>query len=169
MIKKLLTLAVLTAFIFAAAAPAEARPPHAEKQIKASDIIWDDGKAQSATDKILDRVFTEAEKVVIEEYYKGRRGESKKQQQSRGRGAGRTAGGPPGLAKRDSLPPGLAMQLEKNGRLPPGLEKQGLSADLESRLPLREGLKRILAGEDVLLVDTATDVIVDILKGVAKQ
>ncbi|TVQ82904.1 MAG: hypothetical protein EA357_08055 [Micavibrio sp.] len=169
MIKKLFGVAALTAFIFAAATPADARPPHAEKQIKASDIIWNDGKPQSATDRILDRVFTEAEKVIIEDYYKGRRGDRQTQQRGGGRGKGRTAGGPPGLAKRDSLPPGLAMQLERNGRLPPGLEKQGLSADLERRLPLREGLKRILAGDDVLLVDTATDIIVDILKGVAQQ
>ena len=31
------------------------------------------------------------------------------------------AGLPPGLAKRDELPPGLEKQLEKNGTLPPGL------------------------------------------------
>ncbi len=31
---------------------------------------------------------------------------------------------PPGLAKRDELPPGLRRQLVRNGTLPPGLQKR---------------------------------------------
>src|SRR5215831_5359969 len=31
---------------------------------------------------------------------------------------------PPGLAKKESLPPGLQKQLVRNGQLPPGLEKK---------------------------------------------
>jgi hypothetical protein len=44
---------------------------------------------------------------------------------------------PPGLAKRDDLPPGLQKQLRRNGRLPPGLEKKLMPfpAHVEARLP----------------------------------
>jgi hypothetical protein len=46
---------------------------------------------------------------------------------------------PPGLAKRDQLPPGLEKQLVRRGTLPPGLQKrlQPCPEDLERRLPLR--------------------------------
>src|SRR5258707_6746498 len=44
---------------------------------------------------------------------------------------------PPGLAKRDQLPPGLEKQLVRRGTLPPGLQKklQPCPQDLERRLP----------------------------------
>jgi hypothetical protein len=60
------------------------------------------------------------------------------------------------------------MQLERWGRLPPGLEKRALPGDLSSLLgnPL-DGLHRQVVGTDVLLVETATGIILDILRGVA--
>jgi hypothetical protein len=44
---------------------------------------------------------------------------------------------PPGLAKKDRLPPGLEKQLVRNGILPPGLQKRWSPApvELERRLP----------------------------------
>src|SRR5882724_12201731 len=44
---------------------------------------------------------------------------------------------PPGLAKKDRLPPGLEKQLEKRGSLPPGLQKKmrPCPVELERRLP----------------------------------
>jgi Ni/Co efflux regulator RcnB len=44
---------------------------------------------------------------------------------------------PPGLAKRDRLPPGLERQLVVNGTLPPGLQKkmQPCPRELEAVLP----------------------------------
>src|SRR5258707_12946566 len=44
---------------------------------------------------------------------------------------------PPGLAKRDQLPPGLEKQLVRRGTLPPGLQKklQPYPQDLERLLP----------------------------------
>ena len=44
---------------------------------------------------------------------------------------------PPGLAKKDRLPPGLEKQLVERGTLPPGLQKriQPCPVDLERRLP----------------------------------
>ena len=44
---------------------------------------------------------------------------------------------PPGLAKKDRLPPGLEKQLVRNGTLPPGLQKRlyPAPAELERCLP----------------------------------
>src|SRR5262249_15083464 len=38
---------------------------------------------------------------------------------------------PPGLAKKDRLPPGLEKQLVRNGTLPPGLQKRLYPAPVE--------------------------------------
>src|SRR5688572_7847659 len=60
---------------------------------------------------------------------------------------------PPGLAKREQLPPGLQRQLAKNGKLPPGLEKKihPLPRDLELKLPrLPDGRKRIFIAGNVI-------------------
>ena len=69
-----------------------------------------------------------------------------------GNGKGMSKQMPSGLAKRDELPPGLAMQLERNGKLPPGLAKRDLPCDLDNLLPMRRGgLERlIVAAEPVL-------------------
>ena len=72
---------------------------------------------------------------------------------------------PPGLAKRDSLPPGLAAQLQRNGTLPPGLAKRDLPTELESQLPpVREGYVRsILEDLTVVLIEEASGRIADII------
>lgn len=75
---------------------------------------------------------------------------------------------PPGLAKRKTLPPGLAKQLERNGTLPPGLAKRDLPSGLAAALPkTKRGRQRLIVGDDVLLVETATGLILDILRGAA--
>ncbi|MEJ1298666.1 MAG: hypothetical protein RPU64_13760 [Candidatus Sedimenticola sp. (ex Thyasira tokunagai)] len=67
--------------------------------------------------------------------------------------------------KRQAL--GLAKQLERNGRLPPGLEKRDLPNDLERMLPARsDEYKRVVIDSDVLLIEEATGLILDILKDV---
>lgn len=135
-----------------------------------------------AEDELLGRVFSEVERQIIRDYYHdrspvgsvrhtdiepiddgGRGPKNKKAKKNAGNGAM-----PPGIANRDSLPPGLDMQLERGGRLPPGLEKRALPTDLASLLghPL-DGLHRQVVGTDVLLVETATGIILDILRGVA--
>lgn len=71
---------------------------------------------------------------------------------------------PPGLAKREKLPPGLG----KRDTLPPGLEGRSLPRDLESRLTvLPAGQARILLGNDVLLIQRDSRMILDILYAVA--
>jgi len=76
---------------------------------------------------------------------------------------------PPGLAKREELPPGLQRQLVRNGKLPPGLEKkiQPLPPVLIARLPpIPDNRTRVIIGGNVILMDKTTSVIVDILVGI---
>lgn len=99
---------------------------------------------------------------------------AKKAGKTRGKGMPGEAGGkgkgatmPPGLAKRDALPPGLEKHVERHGTLPPGLAKRDLPADLEDLLPRRrKGLVRKIVGEDVVLLEEATGLVLDVLEGV---
>jgi hypothetical protein len=78
---------------------------------------------------------------------------------------------PPGLAKRDRLPPGLEKQLRERGTLPPGLQKRvrPLPEGLERRLPrLPRGYRRVSLGAHVLLMNEETSVIVDIVRDVIR-
>lgn len=123
-----------------------------------------DKNAEQTSQKVIQRVFSEMERAVIEEYFgvdleknTEKRGQEKSKQM------------PPGLAKKKELPPGLQKQLEKNGVLPPGLEGRDIPDDLKDKLPpVYKGTKRLLVGDDVVLIDTATDMILDIIRDVAK-
>src|SRR5262245_47460532 len=78
---------------------------------------------------------------------------------------------PPGLAKRDELPPGLRKQLHEKGELPPGLQKHlmPVPADLDARLPRIPSYdRRYFAGNDLLIVDIRTNHIDAILTAVWK-
>ena len=110
----------------------------------------------TTSDVILSRIFTEVERELIGEYYKNSELYDKKKSKR---------GLPPGLAKKDRLPPGLEKHLEKSGRLPPGLEKRLLPDELSSRLPRRDNntIRRIV-GDDVVLLDAATDLVLDIIR-----
>jgi len=71
---------------------------------------------------------------------------------------------PPGLAKKDNLPPGLQKQLEKNGKLPPGIAKRNLPHELEDKLsPLPRGYVRLQVGGDIILMNNGSGVIVEII------
>ena len=73
---------------------------------------------------------------------------------------------PPGLAKKNKLPPGLQKQLVKKGKLPPGLEGRYLPHDLDQRLSgLPRGYERQKIGDDIVLIETMTRLIVDIIYG----
>src|SRR5579859_4162240 len=54
-----------------------------------------------------DRYYRDQDREVIRTWY-----------------AGHQSNLPPGLAKKDRLPPGLERQLEQRGTLPPGLQKR---------------------------------------------
>jgi hypothetical protein len=71
---------------------------------------------------------------------------------------------PPGLAKKDQLPPGLEKQLVRRGSLPPGLQKriQPCPEELVGRLPPPPDCLNVLIGGHVVLLNHKTNVVVDI-------
>ena len=73
---------------------------------------------------------------------------------------------PPGLAKKDRLPPGLEKQLERRGTLPPGLQSrlQPVPRDLEVRLPPPPpDCTHVLIGGHIVLLNQRTNIVVDVL------
>ena len=72
---------------------------------------------------------------------------------------------PPGLAKKDRLPPGLERQLVRNGTLPPGLQKRLYPApvELERRLPPPPpDCAHVLISGHIVLLNRKTNLIVDV-------
>ncbi len=113
------------------------------------------------TETVLEQVFSAVERTLINEYFDQERGGRKAKHKGRGRGKKGRGGG---------LPPGLAMQLDSQGRLPPGLQGRALPPGLNSRLGSAGlGRSRQIVGNDVVLIETATGVILDILRGAAGQ
>lgn len=93
-------------------------------------------------------IFSDRDRQLIGDYYAGTRAKKV----------------PPGLAKKETLPPGLAKQVVKKGTLPPGLQSRALPRDLEARLSrLPEGYKRVIIGADIAILNTSTRVIADII------
>jgi len=129
------------------------------------------GSGAMTTDKAMDVVFTTLEKRLIREYYGERSRERHADDDDKsGKKGKKNKEMPPGLAKKESLPPGLARQLQRNGKLPPGLEKRRLPQDLERRLPPRDRrFERVVVDTDVVLIETATNVVLDVLIDVLKK
>lgn len=97
-------------------------------------------------------VFTTQERTVITNWFTRNR-----------------SGLPPGLAKRDTLPPGLEKQLRQKGTLPPGLQKmiQPLPVALESQLTkLPTGYRRVVIAGNVIVMNPTTGLIYDIVRNV---
>jgi len=134
--------------------------------------------ADAASSKNADRMFSEAERQLIERYFQYRtdwgddgssRGDIESSTAKKGNKAKKAKGKktkaalPPGLAKRNSLPPGLS----KNERLPPGIAKRSLSPDLENRLPpLDKAIARLIVDQSVVLIERVTGRILDIVERV---
>lgn len=77
---------------------------------------------------------------------------------SRGNGRGRGGGG---------LPPGIAKNLARGKPLPPGIAKQALPADLLRSLPpAGRGLEYLIVAGKLLVVETATQIVREILMDV---
>jgi len=82
--------------------------------------------------------FSDRDRALIEEHYRGAKPKKAL----------------PGLAKRDTLPPGL--------------QGRSLPRELESRLAvLPAGYVRVTIGHDIVLMNRDTRVVLDILYGVA--
>lgn len=101
----------------------------------------------------IEVAFNDQDRKYIREYYQR---EYKKRHKK---------GMPPGLAKRDRLPPGLQKQVQRNGKLPPGLEGRALPRELERRLSrLPANYVRIQVGTDIVLMDRRSRIAVDVIK-----
>jgi hypothetical protein len=137
------TLSLLLLGVLLFASPAKAEPRGHEKR----------GDRQENR-SVAEVVFSEIERRVIRDYF-----------ESRASDAPRAKGLPPGLAKRRQLPPGLA----KRSTLPPGLAKREIPADLAARLgvPAR-GRERWVVGSDVVLVESGTNLVLDVLRDVVR-
>ncbi len=107
-----------------------------------------------ATDRLLGAVISAVERALIGDYVR--------KAKTSGRGL------PPGLAKRQHLPPGLQKHIERTGRLPPGLEKRWLPGDLRALLPIRSGQDFRVVGNDIVLIEIATELILDVMQGVLR-
>lgn len=73
-----------------------------------------------------------------------------------------------GLTGRNSLPPGIAKNLERGKPLPPGIAKNALPQKMSSRLPYHSGYEWLIAGYDLILVQKSTSLVADVLSGVFK-
>jgi hypothetical protein len=72
---------------------------------------------------------------------------------------------PPGLAKKDRLPPGLEKQLVVRGTLPPGLQKRiyPCPVELERRLPPPPpDCAHVLIGGHIVLLNRRSNLVVDV-------
>lgn len=94
------------------------------------------------------------------------------QDQGKGKGKGKKAGkgGTPGHAKGAKLPPGLQKRLDRGEPLPPGLAGRPLPPGLVERLgPAAPGTERLIAGKNVVLIEQATGIVLDIVRDVLKS
>ena len=102
-------------------------------------------------------VFSQGEIETIRAYYREATS-NVRNPRGMGGGRGRSAGG---------LPPGIAKNLERGKRMPPGIAKQYLPAGLREALPEpRDGYERLVLAGKVLLVEAATQIIVDVISDV---
>ena len=74
----------------------------------------------------------------------------------------------PDAVRTKQLPPGIRKKLARGGAMPPGIAMQMMPDDLYRQLPRRYGHHYEIVGTDVVLIDTATRVIVDVLKDVLR-
>jgi hypothetical protein len=63
------------------------------------------------------------------------------------------------------LPPGIAKNVARGKPLPPGIAKK-LSPQMLATLPQRQGYEYAQVGADIVLIETATRLVVDVLKDV---
>ncbi len=72
--------------------------------------------------------------------------------------------------KSKSLPPGLQKHIAKYGTLPPGLAKRDVPPHLLKSFPKqKKGQKYVMVNNDIFLIETATDAVIDILTASAKK
>ena len=128
------------------ATPVSALADHGNKHAKADNADRAEKKGSKAVRPVAVVIDRDGHRRVVHEYV--------------------TSGLPPGLAKRDSLPPGLRKQLRERGHLPPGLQKRlaPVPVGLGRRLPaVPPYYSRYFAGRDMVIIDTRTNRVVAVI------
>jgi len=134
--------------------------PNQQKGGNQRVITTKDGKTtKEVIESGVAAIFDDAERKLISKYYGDHPEYYREYAYKKGTGPGKG-----NKHKQKGLPPGIAKKLERGGTMPPGIAKQVLPGDLESQLPpVRKGYERRVVGEDVLLVESATGKIADII------
>ncbi len=92
-------------------------------------------------------VFSDQDRAIIRAWYEERRRSL-----------------PPGLAKKGKVPPGHAKRWAPRDVLPPGMAYRHLPVELERRLSrLPDGYVRVIVDTHIVLMNTRTRVIFDVL------
>ncbi len=105
------------------------------------------GAPALSTDAAMVTIVTTTERSLIQGYFFPYRG-----------------GAVPALGPLKPLPPGIAKKIARGGSLPPGIAKRYLPADLATQLPPRPGQQWLVVGTDVVLIDIATSIVIDVLR-----
>ena len=122
---------------------------------------------QAQTTDVIGQVFSAVEKKVIEDFFGERAADAISGTKKDKKDKGKKNKNAKDKGKSGELPPGLAKHIEKHGKLPPGLDKKELPPGLAKRLgSTRSGLERLIVGDDVVLVEQATGVVLDIIKDI---
>ena len=100
---------------------------------------------------MIDIAFSDHDRELIREYYSyGYKSKHKRL--------------PPGLAKKDKLPPGIQKQMMRRGQLPPGLAYRHLPTELERHMShLPDNFLRVIIGGSFVLFNKHTKVIFDVI------
>ena len=139
--------AVVLSVFLAAAAPALAQGNSQGKGAGNPGKGSNASTTEGVVGGVLDAVLSDDERKIIRSYFHEH---------------------PDSAGKVKELPPGIRKKLARGGTLPPGIAMQVLPDGLHRRLPPRDGQHYEIIGTDVVLVRTATKVIVDVLKDVLR-
>ncbi len=136
----------------------------------------------SRTNDVVKILFDEAEKRLINDYFDralgrkidddddGPKSKGKGKKKHKNKSKGKSKGIPPGLAGRKELPPGIQKQIAQGKRLPSGTETYSLPEDLRHRLPsIPSDVDRRVVGDDIVLIQRGTNLVLDILEGVLRK
>jgi len=143
-------LAAVLALFLAAATPAladQGKGKGNDRAGKPNNGTTTEDVVEGVTAGILGAVLNEDERRIIQRYF----GEH-----------------PDAVGKVKELPPGIRKKLARGGAMPPGIAMQALPDGLHRQLPPRNGQHYEIIGTDIILIETATRVIVDVLKDVLR-
>ncbi len=122
---------------------------------------------QAQTTDVIGQVFSAVEKKIIKDFFGKRAADAVLGTKKDKKHKGKKNKNAKNKGNSGELPPGLQKHIEKYGTLPPGLAKKELPPGLAKRLgSTRSGLERLIVDGDVVLVETATGIVLDIIKDI---